>query len=110
MNPAVITALYGAFLVGSGIYRHINTPGGNPNALGFGLFVGVVALIAAALFAKNKYLAGKILGFVSVLFVVGFFGTMTIKGTYPLDARIGASLFFSLVEAAVLLTAKPKSA
>jgi len=109
MSPALITALYGVFLAGSGIYRHISNAGGNAKALGFGLFVGVVALIGAALLAKNKLLAGKILAFVSVLFVVGFFGTMTIKGSYALDARIGASLLFSVIEAVVLLTAKPKS-
>jgi len=109
MNPTVITALYGVFLLGSGLYRHLTQAGGNTKALGFGIFVGVVALIGAALFAKNKMLAGKIASFVAVAFVLGFFGTMTIKGTYDLDVRIGASMVASLIELVVIFAAKPKA-
>lgn len=109
MNPAVITGLYGLFLIGSGVFRHVTHEGGNTKALGFGIFTGVLALIGAALFAKNKTLAGKITAFVAVAFVLGFFGTMTLKGSYDLDARIGASIVASLIEAAVIFMAKSKS-
>lgn len=109
MNPTIITAVYGVFLLGSGLYRHLSQVGGNTKALGFGIFVGIVSLIGAALFAKNKTLAGKIVSFIAVAFVLGFFGTMTIKGTYDLDARIGASIVASLIEAVVIFTAKPKA-
>ena len=97
------TAIYGLWLIGSGVYRHLETEGGNNAALGFGLFTGVFALIGAALFAAKKPLAAKIITAIAIVFVLGFFVTMTVKGTYPMTIRIGTTIAFSVLEAAILL-------
>lgn len=110
MVPALVTAVYGLWLIGSGVYRHLETEGGNMNALGFGIFAGVLALIGAVLFGLNKRLPALILTSVAIVFVLGFFVTMTVKGTYPLNVRIGTTIAFSLVEAVVIFTAKPRAA
>jgi uncharacterized Tic20 family protein len=98
---ALCTAVYGLWLIGSGVYRYMDAPDGK-NALGFGIFTGVLALIGAALFKAGKPLAAKIITAVAILFVLGFFVTMIVKGTYPLSVRIGSTIALSILEIIVL--------
>lgn len=98
---ALCTAVYGIWLIGSGVYRYMDAPDGK-NALGFGIFTGGLALIGALLFKLEKPLAAKVVTTIAILFVLGFFVTMIVKGTYPLNVRIGSTIALSVLEAIVL--------
>jgi hypothetical protein len=103
---ATITALYGAWLAAGGIWRFVEA--GSKPAIGFGLTTAVMAWIAAVLFAKKKKLAANILIVITLIFVVGFFITKSMKEGF--DIRVGITLAFSAVEIIALLVLRSSDA
>ena len=94
-----VTALYGVWLGAAGIWRFAEA--GSKPALGFGLTTAVMALIGAWLLHRGKRTAAHVLLIVTLLFVVGFFISKSIKE--GLDLRVGITLLTSLLEVIVLL-------
>jgi len=95
---AVVTALWGLWLIVSGAMRYAEAQ--SVAALGFGSTTGVLALIAAALFWKKRPGWAKLLTALILLFVVGFFATKASKE--GLDLRVGITLAASLIEAIIV--------
>jgi|GEM_PF-6978310 len=98
-TQALITAAYGLWLAGAGVWRFVQA--GSKPALGFGLVTALMALIAAGLLYKSKRAAGRILLAITLIFVVGFFITKSAKE--GVDVRVGITLMASLVQVIVLL-------
>lgn len=74
----------------------------NTKALYFGIFVGVMALAGVLLFKWNRVWPGRIVTLLAVAFTAGFFGTMVAQKTYELTVRIGLSLLFRSIAAALI--------
>lgn len=98
ISKALVTLTYGLWLMANGTLRYVEAQ--SVPALGFGLTMGVLALVAALLLFKQKRLAAYILTVVVLLFVVGFFVTKSMKEGF--QTRVIVTLVASLIEAVVL--------
>ncbi|HYG77655.1 MAG TPA: TMEM14 family protein [Planctomycetota bacterium] len=98
-TKALISALYGFWLAAAGIMRFVQA--GSKPALGFGLTTGVMALLGAALFMKGKSRAATILIAITLVFVVCFFVSKSMKD--GVDVRVGLILASSVLEAIILI-------
>jgi hypothetical protein len=104
------TAFYGLAVIASGLYRFLSEEGGE-KGLWFGLVMGTLALGASCLLWTKRPLIGKILAWVVVAFVGGWFiyETSIQNGFGHGDLRMYLIITLSLLEAAVLcLPAKSK--
>lgn len=97
------TAFYGVAVIASGLYRFLFEEGGE-KALWFGLVMGTLALGAACLMWVTRPLIGKILAWVVVALVGGWFiyETSIENGFGQEDLRMYLIIVLSLLEAAVL--------
>jgi hypothetical protein len=101
-TKVIITIVYGVWLAAAGILRGSNA------ALGFGFTTAVMAIIGAVLLSKGKRVAAQILIAVTLVFVVGFFISKSVRE--GLDIRVGIILLSSLIEAVVLFLPAKASA
>jgi hypothetical protein len=90
------TVLYAGAVAASGIWRHVQAD--CPQALWFGVIMGVIAVAGAVLLCLRKPLPGYLTTFLSVSFVGGWFTRRFL--THPTD---GQSLRVILVLAACLI-------
>ena len=66
------TFLYGFVVIGVGLWRHLET-GDSPQAIWFGIAMGLLAIAGAALLSLKRKLPGYILIALSLCFVSGWF-------------------------------------
>ena len=101
------TILYGLLTIWTGLWRGIEAQAYKPNALWFGLVMGVTAIAAGFLYRMNKHLAGTITALVATVLVLGFYFTTFISqpekdATY----RVGIIIVASVAELVVILLPK----
>ena len=99
---AIVTLAYGVWLIVAGVLRFAEAQ--SVAALGFGLAMGALAISAAVLMFKDRRLLGYVLAGLTLVFVVGFFATKTVKEGF--DLRVAITLVASVLETVVLF--KPK--
>ncbi|MBE7464174.1 MAG: hypothetical protein HS116_11905 [Planctomycetes bacterium] len=100
-TAAGVTAAYGLWVIAGGVWRYWEAA--SANALGFGLFMGVLALAGAWLLFKGARVSGLAVAALAVVFVGGFFAT---KGSKDgIDIRVAITLALSVAEAVVLILA-----
>ena len=97
------TGVYGIAVIASGLYRYFSEEGGE-KGLWFGLVMGTLALAAACLVWAQRPLTGKLLAWVVVAFVGGWFiyETSIEKGWGQGDLRMYTIIVLSFIEAVQL--------
>lgn len=97
------TTFYGLAVIASGLYRFLSEEGGE-KGLWFGLVMGTLALGAASLLWAKRPLIGRILAWIIVAFVGGWFiyETSIQNGFGHGDLRMYLIIVLSLLEAVVL--------
>jgi hypothetical protein len=64
--------VYGLIVIASGCYRYLSRPAGE-KGLSFGLAMGALAIVAAALLRSGRTRAGHVAGLCSLILVTGWF-------------------------------------
>ena len=93
----LFSILYGLLVIWTGLQRGIEAQAFKPNALFFGLVMGIAAIAAGFLFRLEKRLAAWITALVATVFVLGFYFTCFVgqpekDATYRVAVIILASI------------------
>lgn len=103
-----VTLVFGLLAAGVGAWRHLET-GTRPQALWFGVVMGALAILGAALLALRNRIPGYLLIWTSLGFVAGWFLNRMLSG-HPegKSVRVVIILIACAVELGVLLWKSPE--